>query len=66
MYDLFKVYLSHLYDFVGGVCNFLVLSYHNKNLKQQTRVIVLGQTSVTALRWASVTLLCYSSVLFRK
>ena len=23
MYDLFKVYLSHLYDFVGGVCNFL-------------------------------------------
>ena len=23
MYDSFKVYLSHLYDFVGGVCNFL-------------------------------------------
>ena len=23
MYELFKVYLSHLYDFVRGVCNFL-------------------------------------------
>ena len=35
-----------------------VLSCHNKNLKQRT--------SVTALRWTSVTALCYSSVLFRK
>ena len=35
-----------------------VLSHHNKNLKQQTRLI--------GFRWTSVTAPCFSSVLFRK
>lgn len=44
---------------VSGECVIsLIWSRHNKNLKRQTSIIALGQTSVTAPS--------YSSVLFRK
>ena len=48
-------YLTH--DFVREWVIFLVLSQHKKNLKRQTTVIALRQTSVTALGWAS----CFNS-----
>ena len=54
-----KILKKRVNIIMSGECVIsLVLSHHNKNLKQWTSVSALGRTSITAL--------CYSSILFRK
>ena len=53
MYDLFKVYLSHLHDFVRGVCNFLGSVSSQQKFEAMDRPVL--QPSDGPMLWLCVT-----------